>query len=162
MPAHQDIQALHDLLRRLTDAWNAGDAAAYGELFTHDADYITFFGLHLQGRQAIEDSHRKLFEGPLKGSRLTGGSAAAPADGGQGADAARVRLLRPDVAVIVTTGGSTLAGQQRPAPERDSIITLTAVNDGGGWRFASFQNTRRQPLPTPTGAGASAGPGAGR
>jgi uncharacterized protein (TIGR02246 family) len=118
------------LFHRLVDAWNAGDATAYGNVFTDDADYVVFNGTHLKGRQAIEDSHRWLFDGPLKGTRLAG----APAS---------FRLVRPDVAVVVTAGGMTMAGDHAPDPAHESIQTLVAVRGDEGWRFASFQNTRR-------------------
>lgn len=114
----------------LADAWNRGDAAAYAAAFTPEADYIAFFGMRLEGRRAIEDSHRALFEGPLKGSRMTTG------------DGHTVRMLTSDVALVVATGGTSLDGGEVP-PDRESIITLTAVRDEGRWRFASFQNTRR-------------------
>ncbi|MEW9532124.1 SgcJ/EcaC family oxidoreductase [Microbispora sp. NPDC049125] len=126
-------EQIHHLLAALTDAWNAGDAAAYADLFTEDADYVTFFGHHSEGRRAIEEGHRALFEGPLRGSRL-----ASPASGEGGA---KIRPLGPGVALVVVTGGSALAGGA-PDPSRDSIMTLTAVSDGGRWRFASFHNTR--------------------
>ncbi|WP_020573862.1 SgcJ/EcaC family oxidoreductase [Actinopolymorpha alba] len=148
-----DESAIHALLQRLVAAWNAGDARAFAELFTQDADYITFFGAHLHGRTAIEEIHRPLFEGPLRGSRLSGGT--------QSQSNSSVRLLRPDVAVVVTTGGTTLAGADAPDPERDSIMTLTAVREAGGWRFASFQNTRRTTPPVLAGS-APAGTGVQR
>ena len=69
MTAETEVRAV---LGRLTDAWNAGDATAYARLFTEDADYVTFFGMNFPGREAIESSHRALFEGPLKGVKLTG------------------------------------------------------------------------------------------
>lgn len=124
---------IHRLLDALTEAWNRGDAAAFAETFTEDADYVTFFGLHMEGRRAIEDSHRALFEGPLKGSRLSGPAAAPPVR--------KIRFLCPEVALVVTTGGSALADGAAD-PGRDSLMTLTAVRDGDGWRFASFHNTR--------------------
>ncbi|RJL23002.1 SgcJ/EcaC family oxidoreductase [Bailinhaonella thermotolerans] len=127
---------IHDLLTRLTEAWNAGDAAAYAALFTEDADYVTFLGRNTPGRQAIEHVHRALFEGPLKGSRL------APMT-----TAAKIRFIRPDVAVIVAEGGSGLDGSAGPDPDRASTITLVAVRDEDAWRFTSFQNTRRVPAP---------------
>jgi uncharacterized protein (TIGR02246 family) len=114
------------LLSRMGETWNAGDAAGYAGLFTADADYITFFGLHLKGRRAIEDAHRELFKTPIK-----------LADGG---GEPRIRQLTDDVAVVVSGGGSTVDGE--PDPARDSIVTLTALRTPGGWRFASFQNTR--------------------
>ncbi|MGW4796253.1 SgcJ/EcaC family oxidoreductase [Nonomuraea sp. NPDC004297] len=118
-------EATH-LLTRLTETWNAGDATAYAELFTQDADYITFFGLHLKGRQAIEDAHRELFKTPIK---LT-----------EGGPAPQVRSLTEDVTLVISGGTSTVDGT--PDPTRDSVITLTALRTPEGWRFASFQNTR--------------------
>ncbi|TDE55647.1 SgcJ/EcaC family oxidoreductase [Nonomuraea mesophila] len=118
------------LLARMTETWNAGDATAYAELFTQDAEYITFFGLHLRGRQAIEDTHRELFKTPIK----------LEPDGEQPV----VKALSGDVALVISGGGSTVDGQADPS--RTSIITLTALRTPEGWRFASFQNTRvRQP-----------------
>jgi conserved hypothetical protein len=129
-------QEIGGLLDALVAAWNAGDATAYAELFTEDADYVTFFGLHMTGRRAIEESHRALFAGPLRGSRI-GFEPGTESGGG-----ARIRALGPGVAVVVAKGGSTLDGRQAPDPSRDSVITLTAVRGAEGWRFASFQNTR--------------------
>jgi uncharacterized protein (TIGR02246 family) len=143
-----DQTAVRALMGRLADAWNDGDAHAFAQVFTEDADYITFFGLHTQGRTAIEEVHRPLFAGPLKGSRLTGGST--------GDDGVQIRFLRPDVALVVATGGSTLQGAAAPDPSRDSILTFVAVRDHGEWSFASFQNTRRS---TPPGLGGAGGVG---
>ncbi|MEV0160185.1 SgcJ/EcaC family oxidoreductase [Nonomuraea fuscirosea] len=114
------------LVERMTETWNAGDAAGYAGLFTEDADYITYFGLHLEGRKAIEEVHRKLFETPIK---------LAESD-----QAPRIRQLTADVAVLVIGGTSTMDGE--PDPSRASVITLTALRTPEGWRFASFQNTR--------------------
>jgi uncharacterized protein (TIGR02246 family) len=114
------------LVERMTETWNAGDAAGYAGLFTEDADYITYFGLHLEGRKAIEEVHRKLFETPIK---------LAESD-----QAPRIRQLTADVAVLVIGGTSTMDGE--PDPSRASVITLTALRIPEGWRFASFQNTR--------------------
>ncbi|MEC3977237.1 SgcJ/EcaC family oxidoreductase [Amycolatopsis sp. H20-H5] len=119
------------VLAALPEAWNAGDAAAYGRLFTEDADYITFFGMNMPGRQAIEDGHRALFEGPLSGMKLV--EAGSPP---------RVRFLREDVAVVVAGGGSALDGRGVPGPGRESMLTYVLVRESGGWLIASFHNTR--------------------
>lgn len=124
---------IEQALGALADAWNRGDAAAYADAFTSDADYITFFGQHMMGRSAIEESHRMLFEGPLKGSRMGEGES-------------RIRMLSPDVALAVVTGGTSLDGGEVPS-DRESIVTFTAVREEGRWRFASFQNTRRTSPP---------------
>jgi hypothetical protein len=61
-----------------------------------------------------------------------------------------VRFLARHVAIVHTLGGTLMRGKSEPTPERDSIQTLVAVRDAGGWSFASFQNTRIRPI----GAGA--------
>ncbi|WP_103348830.1 SgcJ/EcaC family oxidoreductase [Amycolatopsis sp. CA-128772] len=127
--AESEVRAV---LGRLTDAWNAGDAAAYGRLFTEDADYVTYFGLNFPGREAIESSHRALFEGLLKGSKLTGQLGAA----------AKVRFVRPDVAVVVVGGGSSLGGAEVTDEGRESTVSFVLVREGGEWLITAFQNTR--------------------
>ena len=119
------------VLGRLADAWNSGDADAYGALFTEDADYVTFFGLRFEGCKAIADSHRELFEGPLRGSNLAGFGES------------RVRFVRDDVAVIVAGGGSSLTGSGDAVAEgRASTLTYVLVRGDEGWRITAFQNTR--------------------
>jgi uncharacterized protein (TIGR02246 family) len=118
------------VLSKLAEAWNDGDATAYAQWFTDDADYVTFFGMNMPGRASIESAHRALFEGPLKGSKLVDG-------GGE----PKVRFIRPDVAIVVAGGGSSLAGGA-PEPGRESTLTYVLVNESDGWRVASFQNTR--------------------
>jgi uncharacterized protein (TIGR02246 family) len=126
--AEADVRAVLD---RLTRAWNDGDAAAYGRLFTEDADYVTFFGLNMPGRAQIESGHRALFEGPLKGSKLTG--LGAPA---------KVRFVRPDVAVVVVGGGSSVAGADITDEGRESTVSFVLVREDGEWLITAFQNTR--------------------
>lgn len=126
-----DTAPIQDLLRRLTETWNDGDATGYAGLFTEDADYISWMGTRDTGRTAIEDSHRFLFNGPLKGVKLTIGEGFAPT----------IRHLTPDVALVIIEGG-----RQEHAPVT-SVITLTAVRRDGRWRFASFQNTRKTAPP---------------
>ncbi|MEV7094169.1 SgcJ/EcaC family oxidoreductase [Amycolatopsis sp. NPDC051045] len=120
------------VLGRLADAWNSGDAAAYARLFTEDADYVTYFGLNFPGRDAIESAHRALFEGPLKGSKLTGQLGAS----------AKVRFVRPDVAVVVVGGGSSLTGADTTDEGRESTVSFVLVREGGEWLITAFQNTR--------------------
>jgi uncharacterized protein (TIGR02246 family) len=65
-----DRTAIADLMQWMTECWDAGDGASYGELFTHDCDCIAFDATHLKGRQQTARHHQALFETVLKGSRL--------------------------------------------------------------------------------------------
>ncbi|WP_336214042.1 SgcJ/EcaC family oxidoreductase [Nonomuraea sp. LPB2021202275-12-8] len=118
-------QEIRHLLDGVHKTWNAGDATGYAALFTEDADYITYFGLLVKGRQAIGDLHRDLFKMPIK---LDGPGEPS------------VRFLSDTVALMIATGGSVVEGRRDPA--RDSVLTYTAVRTPEGWRLSSFQNTR--------------------
>lgn len=126
---------IHETLARITAAWNAGDAIAYGAEFTADATYVTFDGHVLTGRDVIVDVHRRLFDGPLKGSRL--GSPSTDDDG------PAVRFLRPDVVHVVVAGAVRPAGVQVATPDRDSVPTYVLLDEGDAWRVTAFHNTRR-------------------
>lgn len=128
-PVRADQAALRILFQRLLEAWGRGDGPAYGALFTDDADYAGFDGSRTIGREAIAESHQRLFDTWLKGTRLTGRIEA-------------VRFLDPDVALVHATGGTIFAGETAPRPSRDSIQTLVAVRRDGEWRFTAFHNTR--------------------
>jgi uncharacterized protein (TIGR02246 family) len=121
MSATDTVEAFLD---RVRDAWDAGDARAYGEQFTDDASYVIFRGDALLGRAAIERAHEQLFAW-RPGTRM----AVAPID---------VRALDADTAVVVTVGGIG-AGD---AVGYDKFQTITLRRDGGGrWRCVAFQNT---------------------
>ncbi|GGV37076.1 hypothetical protein GCM10010182_71590 [Actinomadura cremea] len=122
MSVHTEVT---DLLNRLAEAWNAGDATAYAAAFTEDADYVRFDGRRVRGRAAIESSHRWLFDGPLKGSTMGG------MDG-------EIKPLADGAVLAVSEGGTAVAG----GPRRPSTVSFTAVRTPDGRRFASFQNTR--------------------
>src|SRR5688572_29933868 len=90
-PVHAEETAIRALFQRLLDAWGRGDGPAYGAGFTDDADYVGFDGSRTVGRAAIADSHQRLFDTWLRGTRLTGRIEA-------------VRFLGPDVALVHATG----------------------------------------------------------
>lgn len=132
-------EAVAALLDRFNDAWNAGDADAYGATFTEDATYIVYNGMLQSGRAEITEGHRWLFNGPLKGSRLGVGSTPA--------EEPTVRFITPDVAHVVHAGGMAVAAGEEPDPGHDSRVSLVAVRTADGWRFTAFQNTRRESFP---------------
>ncbi|WP_405493976.1 SgcJ/EcaC family oxidoreductase [Streptomyces sp. NBC_00096] len=131
----ESVASVQAVLNRLVAAWEQHDAEAYGELFTEDATYITYVGTFYQGRRDIVESHRTLFAGFLKGTRL--------AD-----EILGIRFHGPGVAVV-NGRGDTYKGKR---PEKLSKIqTYTLVRDtapgaDGRWRIAAFQNTKRKPL----------------
>ena len=118
------------VLDSLADAWDRGDAAAYGAHFTEDATYVTFVGTRYSGREDIAAGHRVLFEKFLKGTKLAH-------------EVLDVRFLGADVALVSTTG-DTYKGT-RPG-KLSKVQTYTLVRDGERWLVAAFHNTQRKPL----------------
>ena len=132
-------RAILELGQALQDAWNRGDAAGYASLFTDDADFVAWNGSYGRGRQAIEDGHRRLFDGPLAGSRMV-----LVDDDAQSIPPESLRFVRPDVAIMVISGAVTPAGQSAANPDHQSMQTFVLVKNGSRWRVAAFQNTRHK------------------
>jgi uncharacterized protein (TIGR02246 family) len=120
------------VLSRLATAWNAGDGTAYGTEFAEDATYVTFAGDVLRGRTAIAETHQFLFDGPLRGSRMSG---TGPGE---------VRMITDDVAYVLVdgAGGVRLEGQEELPDERVSTVSFLLRRGSAGWAVVAFQNTR--------------------
>ncbi|WP_336110355.1 SgcJ/EcaC family oxidoreductase [Streptomyces sp. PTD9-10] len=129
--ASHDVAAITSVLNELVAAWERHDADAYGELFTADATYITYVGTFYKGRQDIVDSHRTLFTGFLKGTRL--------AD-----EVLDIRFHGTDTAVV-NGRGDTYKGKRPSKLTKIQTYTLVRGSDGA-WRIAAFHNTKRKPL----------------
>ena len=130
---------IFELGKALQDAWNRGDAAGYASLFADDADFVAWNGSYGRGRQAIEDGHRQLFDGPLNGSRMI-----LVGDDAESAPPESLRFVRPDVAIMVMSGVVTLPGQSATGPDHQSVQTFVLTRNVNRWRVAAFHNTRRQ------------------
>ncbi len=126
-----DEAAVRELITRQVAGWNAGNPAAYADVFTPDADYVTFLGAHHRGRDAIASSYAPLFAKLLRGSRLD-------------VDVTGLRFLTPDVALIHSRATVTKRSQRRSG--RSRVNTSVAVRTGDGWLLASSQNTTRSRL----------------
>jgi len=126
-----DRKAIQDLFHRMAQAWDAGDGAAYGACFTADADYVTFSGGHLKGRQAIDSVHQKLWDGVLRGSKLIYGDRDTS-----------LRFISPELAIAHATGVVQLRFHRTPPKARQSINTNVLVKIDGEWQVAAFHNCR--------------------
>lgn len=136
MSSTTDRAEIEALLHRLSDAWNAGDADAYGALFTDDASYVDVMGTLSRGRERIVALHRWLFA-KIPGSRMA-----------EGAKTDReISFLGPDVALVLGSGAGTTAPGQESGDQRASTVSFVVLRGPAGWRFTHFQNTRVTPLP---------------
>ncbi|MBE9168081.1 SgcJ/EcaC family oxidoreductase [Pleurocapsales cyanobacterium LEGE 06147] len=129
-----DEATIRNLFQQLIDSWNRGNGNAYAAVFIEEADYVAFNGDHSKGREAIARQHQQLFDTFLKGTRLRG-------------EVKSLQFLSPNIALVHAIGGTLMSWQSDTAkPGRKSIQTLVATKHEGEWRFASFHNTRIQPL----------------
>src|SRR6185437_9634371 len=127
-PMTNDERALHGMVYELEQAWNAADGTAFAAHFADDADFVHILGGYYTGRAAIEAGHRMIFGTIYKGSTVH-------------YRVERVRLLRPDVALIFLRQHLQFLedGQSRELEARPTIVA-EKVEDK--WRIAALQNTR--------------------
>lgn len=115
------------ILRQLQDAWNTSDAAAFAAPFTDDADFVAIRGDHHQGRQAIEDGHRQIFEGIYRGIRI-------------GYRLTHARRLTDDV-ILVHNAGTIEVPSGPMQGTNHATSTLVIIRTPDGWKVAAFHNT---------------------
>jgi uncharacterized protein (TIGR02246 family) len=126
--------AIHAALQQAIDGWNTGDGHAYGLAFEEDAGYVTFGGMHVQGRSAIDMSHQQLFDTVLCGSRLK-------------LRVTSLRYLSDKIALVHAIGGILDKPDQiEVSPERQSMQTAVLREHDGMWLITSMQVTRVQPV----------------
>jgi len=128
--ARYDETRIKDIITRMIDDWNDGNAAEFAAPFAEDADFIAFEGTHLKGREQIRAFHERLFNDELKGTRLEGG-------------AKFVRFLGPALAVMHAWGTTTLKGQTNASSSRDSMQLFVVTKRDGEWRCDAMLNARR-------------------
>ncbi|MFI6918486.1 SgcJ/EcaC family oxidoreductase [Nonomuraea spiralis] len=131
-----DTAQIEQLFADLLATWTAGDAQAFGALFTDDSDYVSYDGTVARGRREHQHNHDQLFRGVLAGSALVG-------------DLESVRYLTPDVAVVHGTGSVLMPWRSALPKRRLSRQTVVVVRTGEGWRIGAIHNGRVRPVTVP-------------
>lgn len=132
--------AIQDIVKQLEIAWNNYDSLSTAALFAEDATFIQIYGGQLDGRGAIEASHRVIFDTIYKESHAS-------------FMLRKIRFLRPDVAVVLTRAHVSFK-EGDEAREIETRPTLVVVKEQGKWQIAAFQNTKISPLPAAAQAAA--------
>jgi uncharacterized protein (TIGR02246 family) len=135
-----DERAIHDIPVQLEAAWNAKDSQGFAAPFAEDANFIHIFGGQLDGRSAIEASHRHIFDTIYKGSHAT-------------FSLRSIRFVRPDVALVFLGAQVKLPAGSEPR-EVNARPTLIVVKEHGKWQIVAFQNTRVSEMPAAAQAAA--------
>jgi uncharacterized protein (TIGR02246 family) len=132
-----DERAIQDLVKGLEDAWNAYDSKSFAAPFAEDANFIQIFGGQLDGRAAVEASHRAIFDTIYKGSQAS-------------FTLRSIRFVRPDVAIAFTRAHLKFfaGGEAREIETRPTLILVREqVKEQGTWQIVAFQNTRISEMP---------------
>jgi uncharacterized protein (TIGR02246 family) len=116
---------------RMVAAWQAHDADAFADLFTEDGTML-LPGLIRQGRVAIRDYMAKAYEGPYKGTTVTG----RPIE---------IKPLAAGAVAVLTEGGVIAPGAGEVAPGNAIRASWILVKRDGRWVLAVYQNCPRDP-----------------
>ncbi|MFJ3338685.1 SgcJ/EcaC family oxidoreductase [Streptomyces sp. NPDC086766] len=129
VPTDADKAAVAELPQRVVAAWAAHDADAFASVFTPDGTLI-LPGVFEKGRDAIRSFLAAAFEGPYRGTRVTG----TPVS---------IRFLSEGVGVLITEGGVLAPGESEVSAERAVNASWVAVKHEGAWSLAAYQNSPR-------------------
>jgi len=130
-PAREPLTEPTDLITQFVRAWDTKDAAAIGELFVEDADFVNVVGLWWTGRRSIVKAQQFGFTHAFAGAEMK-------------LHKVTQRFLGDDAAVVMVQW--QMSGQVDPEGElvdpRRGIISATLVKlEDGSWLGVSFQNT---------------------
>jgi uncharacterized protein (TIGR02246 family) len=121
-----DRTAVHQVLSALYAAWAAGDATAFAALYRDDAT-VVMPGVFHRGSAAVRQYMAAAFAGPLRGSR--------------GIDEPRDVRIIGDTAIVVSTAGILMAGEEQLPTERERLATWVLCRQDGRWLIAAYTNT---------------------
>jgi len=136
----KDEGAIQDILKQLETAWNAYDSVSFAAAFAEEADFIQIFGGQLDGRPAIEASHRHIFDTIYKGSHASFALRS-------------IRFVRADVAIVFSQAQVNFH-EGKEAREIKTRPTLIVVKQEATWQIVAFQNTKISEVPTAAQAAA--------
>ena len=128
-----DEHAIQNILTLLETSWNASDSKGFAAPFAVDADFIQIYGLQMEGRPAIESSHRHIFDTVYKGSRVS-------------FSLRSIRFVRPDVAIVLSKAHLNFY-EGKDTREFETRPTMIMAKEQGKWQIIALQNTRISEMP---------------
>lgn len=137
--SHAVDAVIHALVLRHKQAWNNHDAAAYGSLFTEDADFVNVVGQHVRSRRAVIDDFAQIHRTFMRNSVLA-------------IESVKVDQVDEHTAIAhihwSMTGVEKVPGWNVP-DVRHGVAFYVAVEQGGEWKVRAFQNTEVIPFAPP-------------
>lgn len=131
-----DEDLIQLLLDELVDAWGRGDAKAYGARFLADATFTNVNGMFHENREEFDRRQEEIFRGALNGTTIT-------------LTPRKIRLIRPDVAIVDTDCG--LFGYTVSPPgvragadgALRTCLLMVLLKKSGSWWIAAYHNVWR-------------------
>jgi uncharacterized protein (TIGR02246 family) len=131
-----DEAAIRQLVNDLTEAWNRGDAEAYGARYRADGTFTNVNGTFHVGREEFDRRHAEVFGGIFNGTTLS-------------MTIKRLRFVAPNVAVVDID--TDVAGCRRRPPgaaaDADgtlhSCLLMVLVKEHGAWWIGAYHNVWR-------------------
>lgn len=123
-------EAVAALYRELLASWNRRVAAAFAALFADDGVSIGFDGSAMTGPAEIGATLSQIFADHATAAyiyKIRG-----------------IRMLAPDVALLLAVVGMVPPGKDDINPAVNALQTVVAVRRGEQWRIAQLQNTPAQ------------------
>jgi uncharacterized protein (TIGR02246 family) len=127
---------IQQLLGELTDAWDRGDASAFGARYRADGTFTNVSGGFYVGRDEFNLRHEDVFRGVFKGTRLS-------------MTIRKLRFLRPDIAVVDLDLGvfgchvRPPGVQVGPDGTLRTCLLMVLTKDHEKWWIAAYHNVWR-------------------
>lgn len=118
------------VFHRLLERWNQRDASGFAARFMDDGVSIGFDGSAMNGRDEIEVTLSQIFADHVTSAYI--------------GKVRSVRLLAPDVALLLAVVGMVPPGKSDINPAVNAMYTLVMKREAGEWRIALLQNTPAQ------------------
>jgi uncharacterized protein (TIGR02246 family) len=120
-------------LEELTDAWNRGDAAAFGARYRDDGTFTNVNGAFYVGRDEFDLRHDEVFRGVFRGTTLS-------------MTIRKLRFLRPDVGAVDIDVGVFGCSAQPPGVQVGADgslrtrLLMVLTKEHGKWWIAAYHN----------------------
>jgi len=135
MPSADEAE-IQELLGELIEAWNRGDANAFGARYQSDATFTNVNGSFFIGRDEFNFRHEEVFRGVFRGTTLA-------------LTARKLRFVRPDVAIVDLDVGISGCAARPPSIQVGSdgvlrtCLLMVLTKDAGKWWIAAYHNVWR-------------------
>ena len=136
----EDEAKIRAIVQSEADAWNRGDAEAFGAHYAEDGSFTNVIGQQLYGRKAFIAQHASIFSTIYKGSHNV-------------FSVSKITFLRPDVALVEIDGALSCANRLPPGLKvgDDGALHVKLVEvmskEKGSWLIQLFHNLGVYPLP---------------